>query len=142
MSDTVSLVQIYQGGLARIPEKNWLDSMVVGSPGPLLRPDPFARPTAIEIRRGLGGNIGGVRLVNCLNVGQTEFPRMTLEAMKELGGGPYLLKLAISYLTNYRVNVIQNQPYINLPNFHHTRRQGNGYMQGTVQGLGVRVDTV
>ena len=97
------------------------------------RPDIFARPTARELRLGLAGNVGGVRLVNCLNPAQTGFPQLTDDDLKELCGGPYLFKLAKSYLTKYRVNVVQNQPYINLQQYHNSRRQANAYMQGRVK---------
>ena len=130
MSANTSLSSIYRGGLERIEELNWLDPLRVGSPGPMLRPDIFARPTALELRRGWAGNVGGVRLVNCLNPVQTGFPLITLEELKELSGGPYLVELAKSYLTSYRVNVVQNQPYVNLHHHHNARRQGNAYMQG------------
>ena len=123
MSDTVSLAAIYRGGLDRIPELNWLDPMRMGSPGPWTRPDHFARPTVQELRRGWAGNGNGVRLVNCLNPAATGFAPLSLQEIKELCGGPYLLKLARSYLTNYRVNVVQNMPYANLAHHHNTRRQ-------------------
>ena len=122
---------MYRGGLARISEINWLDPLRTGSPGPFHRPDIFARPTAAELALGWA-NMGGVRIVNCLNPAQTGFPSISLEEIKELCGGPYLLKLAKSYLTSYRVRVVQNQPYVNLLQYHNDRRQPNLHMLGYI----------
>ena len=130
MSANVSLAQIYRGGLDRITELNWIDPQRTGTPPPFNR-DPFARPTAAELARAWGGNnMGGVRLVNLLNPAQTGFPPLSLDELKELSGGPYLLNLARSYMTSYRVNVMQNQPYVNLNHFHNSRSQANGFMLG------------
>ena len=101
----------------------------------MLRSDLFARPTLNELRQAWRGNVGGVRLVNCLNPAQTGFPRLTLDELKELAGGPYLVRLAESYLSDYRINVVQNQPYVNLQHYHNTRRQGNVFMPGIIKGL-------
>ena len=122
---------MYRGGLDRIEKLNWLDPLRTGTPSPFHRTDIFAPPTVAELRLGWL-NMGGVRLVNCLNPLQTDFPRLSISDLKELGGGPYLLKLARSYLTAYRVQVAQRLPYVNLNRYHTDRRQPNQYMYGFV----------
>ena len=107
-------------------------ALCTGSPSPFHRPDLFAFPTAAELRLGWQ-NLGGVRLVNCLNPNQTAFPRLSKSDLLQLGGGPYLLKLAISYLTSYRLKVAQRQPYVNINAYHASRRQRNMYMLGQCQ---------
>lgn len=109
-----------------------MDPLRTGSPSPFHRPDIFARPRAAELAAGFGGNIGGVRLVNCLNPVQTGFPQLTLDEIKELCGGPYHLKLARSYITSYRVREVQNNPYVNLQNYHADRSQPPFNMFGFV----------
>ena len=129
VSNLASLAQIFRGGLDRIEVLNWLDPL--RSSGQLHRQNPFALPTQAELRLGWR-NRGGVRVVNCLNTGQTQFPRLTLDDLRELGAGPYLLKLARSYLTSYRVNVAQNLAYLNLDTYHADRSQPNMYIQGFI----------
>lgn len=133
VSQHVTLAEIYRGGLTRIEEINWLDPMRWGPVCPLHR-DPFVRPTAAQLAIGWGvrGGVGGVRVVNVLNPAQTGFGPLSIEGLKELGTGPYLVNLARSYLTSYRVNAVQNQPYINLQGYHNSRRQGNIFMLGYV----------
>ena len=129
VSDVVSLAEIYRGGLQRIELLNWLDPMRTGSPSPFHRSNIFANPTVAELRMGWQ-NAGGVRIVNCLNPVQTDFPHLTLPDLLELGAGPYLVKLARSYLTAYRVKVAQRLPYVNIDTYHSDRSQPNLYMYG------------
>ena len=126
MSAAITLAEMSRGGLARITELNWLNPLRTSAPSPFHRADIFARPTAAELALGWQ-NIGGVRIVNCLNPALTGFPSLIEEDIKELGGGPYLISLAKRYLTSYRISVVQNQPYVNLLNYHNDRRQANFY---------------
>ena len=113
----VSLADVFRGLLLRIELINWLDPLRL-TPGSLLRQDIFAWPTLVELRAGWQ-NLGGVRLVACLNVRQTGFPQLTEEELKELFAGPYLLYLAPSYLTSMRGATARNMPYVNLQTYHN-----------------------
>ena len=63
---------------------------------------------------------------------QTGFPSLSLDAIKELCGGPYLLRLARSYLTSQRVKEVQHHPYVSMFNYHTGRRQSPLNMFGHV----------
>ena len=71
-------------------------------------------------------------MVNVLNHRQTGFPALTEPMMHELCGGPYLVHLARSYITSYRVQQVQNNPYVNLPLHHQHNSQLPGFIAGWI----------
>ena len=122
---------MFRGLLLRIELINWLDPLRTGHRLGLLRADIFAWPTVAELRAGWQ-NLGGVRLVNCLNPLQTGFPQLSEEELKEAFGGRYLLYLAPSYLTSMRAAVARNMPYLNLQAWHANHSAANGNLPGFV----------
>ena len=127
----VSLTQVYEGLLLRLPLENWLDPIRTGQPSPFNVANLFAHPTALQIRHGWQ-NLGGIRLVNVMNPQATGFPRLTRQEIKEVSGGPYLFNLAPSYLTSMRANIARTLPYINLQGWHQSHSQPNAYLPGWV----------
>ena len=73
--------------LDRLELENWLDPFRTGSPSPFNRPNLFAKPTQLELRRGLR-QLNGARMVNCLDPNLTHFPQMTPLKLNELWGWP------------------------------------------------------
>ena len=104
-----------------------MDPLRTGFPSPFLRPDIFAWPNRVELRQGWRG-LGGVRLVNLMNVQQTGFPQLSLQELQEMCGGPYLLSLAPSYLTSMRANTARNMPYLNLQAWHANHSMVNAHL--------------
>ena len=127
----VSLADVFRGLLLRLPHPNWLDPLRTGEPSPFNRPNLFAHPTALQLRQGWQ-NIGGVRLVNCMNIQQTGFPQLSEQELKEAFGGPYLFNIAPSYLTSMRANVARNMAYVNLQAWHASHSQMNNFLPGWV----------
>ena len=131
LSGGISLKDVYEGLVQRISLENWLDPLRTGDPSPFHRRDLFARPTIPELRLGWL-NQGGVRLVNCMNPQQTGFPSLSIEELKAVCGGPYLVNLAPSYLTSMRASIARNLPYVNLQAWHASHSQPNNHLPGWV----------
>ena len=131
ISAGVSLSDVYSGLVNRIELINWLDPCRTGHPSPFIRPDIFAWPNARELIDGWQ-NIDGVRLVNCLNLAQTGFPLLSMSELKELFGGPYLLKLSPSYITSMRAETARNLPYVDIPTWHANHRALPANLNGFV----------
>ena len=104
----LSYSDVTRSMVERLSLINWLDPLRTGSPSPFGRHNIFARPTIVELRQGLQRH-GGVRLVDCLDPAVTGFPQLTIEELNELGGGPYQTRMARSYLSNYRVQQLQQR---------------------------------
>ena len=73
-------------------------------------------------------------MINCLNQVITDFPQMTMTELTELCAGPYLPSLVNSYVTLYRCRELDrnNNPYVNLEQYHNDRRLLSQQFEGWI----------
>ena len=113
--------------LQRLSKLNWLDPLRMV--GPFIRRNLFSRPTLPQLRQGIMGQLGNVRLIDALNPVATEFPKISPDELHELTGGGYLASLCRNYLASYRHNEVARLQYLNLTHYYQALEAPINHME-------------